>query len=80
MKYPLDTHALLWWLSNHEQHKAGRLSGTSHQQRAYGSQRHATGDHRDPFDRILAAQAILENMVLISIDEKIPSPGVMARR
>lgn len=37
------------------------------------------GEHRDPFDRILAAQAIMENMALISIDEKIPSLGVMTR-
>ncbi|WP_370363047.1 type II toxin-antitoxin system VapC family toxin [Agrobacterium fabrum] len=37
------------------------------------------GDHRDPFDRILAAQSILENMALISVDEKIPPLGVMTR-
>jgi PIN domain nuclease of toxin-antitoxin system len=34
------------------------------------------GAHRDPFDRILAAQSIAENMVLISIDQQIPSLGV----
>lgn len=27
--------------------------------------------HRDPFDRLLAAQAIVENMAIISIDEKL---------
>lgn len=37
------------------------------------------GEHRDPFDRILAAQAIIENMALISLDEKIPSLGVLTR-
>ncbi|NTF07231.1 type II toxin-antitoxin system VapC family toxin [Agrobacterium rubi] len=37
------------------------------------------GEHRDPFDRILAAQAIIENMALISTDEKIPSLGVLTR-
>lgn len=37
------------------------------------------GEHRDPFDRILAAQAIIENMALISIDEKIPSLGILTR-
>ncbi|WP_244554086.1 type II toxin-antitoxin system VapC family toxin [Agrobacterium sp. DSM 25558] len=37
------------------------------------------GEHRDPFDRILAAQAIIENMALISIDEKMPSLGVLTR-
>ncbi|MET0747591.1 MAG: type II toxin-antitoxin system VapC family toxin [Rhizobium sp.] len=34
------------------------------------------GAHRDPFDRILSAQAILANMVLITVDEKISSFGV----
>ncbi len=37
------------------------------------------GDHRDPFDRVLAAQAIIENMALISIDDKIPSLGILTR-
>jgi PIN domain nuclease of toxin-antitoxin system len=36
-------------------------------------------EHKDPFDRILAAQAILEDMALISIDEKMPSLGVLTR-
>lgn len=36
-------------------------------------------DHRDPFDRILAAQAIIENLALISRDEKMPSLGVLTR-
>ncbi len=33
------------------------------------------GAHRDPFDRILSAQAILEDMVLITVDEKMSSFG-----
>ena len=32
--------------------------------------------HRDPFDRILAAQAMVENLVLITADANIPSFGV----
>ncbi|MCA2374050.1 type II toxin-antitoxin system VapC family toxin [Agrobacterium genomosp. 3 str. CIP 111-78] len=127
MKYLLDTHALLWWLSDDEQLSAdvrdiisdldndihvsaasaweiatkfarGRLPGASlilpdfagvvrqegflelpinsaHMVRSAM----LPGDHRDPFDRILAAQSILENMALISIDEKIPSLGIMTR-
>ena len=27
--------------------------------------------HKDPFDRLIAATAIIENMTLITIDEKI---------
>lgn len=34
------------------------------------------GDHRDPFDRILAAQAEIEGLVLISIDVKMDELGV----
>jgi PIN domain nuclease of toxin-antitoxin system len=37
------------------------------------------GGHKDPFDRILAAQAIMEDMTLISIDMKIASMGVQIR-
>ncbi len=36
-------------------------------------------EHKDPFDRILAAQSILEGMALISVDEKMPSLGIMTR-
>ncbi|MCZ7485346.1 MULTISPECIES: type II toxin-antitoxin system VapC family toxin [Rhizobium/Agrobacterium group] len=127
MKYLLDTHALLWWLSDDEQLSAdardiigdlnndiyvsaasaweistkfarGRLPGASLMLPDFAgvilqegflelpiNSAHMVrsamlpGDHRDPFDRILAAQSILENMALISIDEKIPSLGVMTR-
>lgn len=34
------------------------------------------GDHRDPFDRILAAQGLIEDMVLLSTDEKMRELGV----
>jgi PIN domain nuclease of toxin-antitoxin system len=32
--------------------------------------------HRDPFDRLLVAQAKLENAVLVSRDERLPAYGV----
>jgi PIN domain nuclease of toxin-antitoxin system len=35
-----------------------------------------SGEHRDPFDRILAAQSIIEDMALISIDPQIQPLGV----
>jgi PIN domain nuclease of toxin-antitoxin system len=35
------------------------------------------GAHRDPFDRIIAAQAIQEGMGLISTDTKIAEFGVV---
>jgi PIN domain nuclease of toxin-antitoxin system len=34
------------------------------------------GEHRDPFDRMLIAQAILERMRFISLDAKIDAFGV----
>jgi PIN domain nuclease of toxin-antitoxin system len=34
------------------------------------------GQHRDPFDRMLAAQAIVENLVLISNDAALDQFGV----
>ncbi|PZP49543.1 MAG: PIN domain nuclease [Agrobacterium fabrum] len=127
MKYLLDTHALLWWLNDHDRlspdareiisdpnndlyvsaasaweiatkFARGRLPGASlilpdfagvieqegFLELAINSAHMVRsamlpGEHRDPFDRILAAQSILENMALISIDEKIPSLGVMTR-
>ena len=33
------------------------------------------GEHRDPFDRILAAQAIAENFVLLTTDRKLAELG-----
>ncbi len=35
-----------------------------------------TGDHKDPFDRMLAAQAIHEDMALISNDEQLDAYSV----
>ncbi|WP_421361099.1 type II toxin-antitoxin system VapC family toxin [Agrobacterium rosae] len=127
MKYLLDTHAFLWWLTDDHQLSSDAreiISEPSHE--IYVSAASAweiatkftkgrlptasvilpdflgvikaegflelpinsahmvrsailPGDHRDPFDRILAAQAIIENMALISVDEKIPSLGVLTR-
>jgi PIN domain nuclease of toxin-antitoxin system len=34
------------------------------------------GEHRDPFDRILAAQALIEDMTLITADRVFPTFGV----
>ncbi|MCC5844193.1 MAG: type II toxin-antitoxin system VapC family toxin [Verrucomicrobia bacterium] len=33
-------------------------------------------DHRDPFDQMLAAQSLLENMPILSVDPKLHSFGV----
>jgi PIN domain nuclease of toxin-antitoxin system len=35
------------------------------------------GDHRDPFDRLLAGQAIMEGLTLVTRDAKLPSLGVL---
>jgi PIN domain nuclease of toxin-antitoxin system len=31
--------------------------------------------HKDPFDRLLAAQALLEGLTLVTVDAKLPSLG-----
>lgn len=33
------------------------------------------GDHKDPFDRLLAAQSIVENMAVLTIDRRIAELG-----
>jgi PIN domain nuclease of toxin-antitoxin system len=33
------------------------------------------GDHRDPFDRMIAAQGIVEGLLVVSIDERISALG-----
>ena len=40
---------------------------------------HLDWDHRDPWDRLLAAQARLENCVLVSIDEVFDGIGINRR-
>jgi PIN domain nuclease of toxin-antitoxin system len=37
---------------------------------------HLFGDHKDPFDRMLAAQAIHEDMPILSSDEQLDGFGV----
>jgi PIN domain nuclease of toxin-antitoxin system len=34
------------------------------------------GDHRDPFDRMIAAQALAEDIPILSIDPKLDSFGI----
>lgn len=33
------------------------------------------GDHKDPFDRMLVAQAIAEDLVLVTVDPKLSQLG-----
>ena len=40
---------------------------------------HLDWDHRDPWDRLLAAQARLENCVLVSVDEVFDGIGINRR-
>lgn len=35
-----------------------------------------SSDHRDPFDRLLAAQALIEDLTLVSIDDKLDQFGI----
>lgn len=58
----LDTHAFLWFALGDE-----RMSPTA---------RELDGAHRDPFDRMLAAQAILRDLPLVSNDSALDAFGV----
>ena len=60
--YLLDTHAAIWYFIGDE-----RLSKTDH----LTVLENLPMIHRDPFDRLLIATAIAEEMTLITIDENI---------
>lgn len=116
MRLLLDTHTLLWWMTNDPRlsskvqalmldgeiptyvsavsawevstkHRIGKLTGIPGLMSRYAEvvvangflplpieQRHAllaggmVSDHRDPFDRMLAAQAVLEGLTLVTND------------
>jgi PIN domain nuclease of toxin-antitoxin system len=64
----LDTHAFLWWLACDEKLSLGTREAigmpiTIEHAQAAGA---LPGPHRDPFDRMLIAQALLNDLVLIS--------------
>ena len=82
MKYLLDTHALLWYLTDDS-----NLSETAHSiidtAECYFSKVSLweiaikqSLIHRDPFDRLLIAQAQCENLTLITRDTIIPKYDV----
>jgi len=64
----LDTHAFLWWVADSE-----RLSGPARSERAG----RLPGSHRDPFDRMLAAQALAREFPVVSIDPVFDGFGVV---
>lgn len=124
MKYLLDTHALIWWLTNDRRlsrtaravigdpvnrisvssasaweistkHRIGKLEGVdalardvagwvgkarfeelpitfAHAERAGGWLQ----EHRDPFDRMLAAQSELEGLPLVTSDAALRGFGI----
>ena len=123
MKFLLDTHLLLWWLSNNrllsrearrvisDPNHAIFVSAVSHweirlkislgklrapsnfAQKLAGEQftelplraEHTPAvamlewHHRDPFDRMLLAQARSENLILLTGDETLSAYGELAR-
>lgn len=65
MSYLIDTHILLWWLFNDPKLNLEFTITSVHALRA-GS---LPITHRDPFDRMIMAQAELENLPVITYDE-----------
>ncbi len=123
MKFLLDTHLLLWWLSNNPllpaearqligdpgntifvsavsvwevwlkssigklrvpSSFAEKLAAEPFADLPLRSQHSSAGamlewHHRDPFDRILIAQAQSENLILLTVDKKLGAYGQMVR-
>ena len=71
-KYPDGARVLTDWNERLAEDRFAELPiSTAHARRA-GS---IPGDHRDPFDRMLAAQSILESMLIASTDEALSGLG-----
>jgi PIN domain nuclease of toxin-antitoxin system len=74
----LDTHTLLWWLDGDVAGCLARQRFESlditvlHAQRAG----RLPGTHRDPFDRMLIAQAQIEDLPIVTNDEVFDGYGV----
>lgn len=85
LKALLDTHALIWWIS-----QSSSLSRRAKSVIANESSQMSlpvTVDHaeragqlaianRDPFDRMLIAQALIEDMALVSNETPFDASGV----
>jgi PIN domain nuclease of toxin-antitoxin system len=64
----LDTHLLVWWLAD-----SPSLSGQARQVAVL------PWHHRDPFDRMLVAQAQAENLTLLTADDRVTAYGNFVR-
>lgn len=76
MRVLLDTHALYWYIEgdlalNKYAFAVMRVL-TTHTARLIGMPFH----HKDPFDRLLASQALVENITIISDDAVLDAYGV----
>lgn len=78
MRLLLDTHIVLWELEGSRalsptaQEAIELARQTSHVLAVAGLPTH----HRDPFDRLLIAQARLEQLTIVTADSRIGSSGV----
>ena len=71
MRVLLDTHAFLWWLDGDR-----RLSLRARRVIGDGKNAVLEGDHRDPFDRMLIAQAQIEDLPLVTNETLFDDYGV----
>ncbi len=69
MRHLLDTHAFLWYVEGDPQFSARALPHVLHVAAL-------PFHHRDPFDRLLITQSVLESMPLISADTAFDAYGV----
>ena len=73
MRLLLDTHVLAWWVLDTDALSSKARSAISDHAIRAGL---LPGPHRDPFDRLLAAQALTENLVLVTRDPIFADFGV----
>lgn len=66
--YLLDTHAIIWYVSG-----SNELSSTEFDAEAI---KKLPDIHKDPFDRLLIAQATENNLTIVTTDSKIPQYNV----
>jgi PIN domain nuclease of toxin-antitoxin system len=85
VKLLLDTHALLWWaFGSAELSRRPRALIADPANKIYVSSasaweistKHRLGPHRDPFDRMLAAQSLLDDLPIVGRDEVLKEFGV----
>lgn len=73
MKVLLDTHIFLWWIADDPQllPRARKIVRDGRNRLFLSHVYRLPNHHRDPFDRLIIAQAKLENLPIVTADSQI---------